>query len=59
MDVVGLSISSDDDNAHLPVGGRPGEQPECVGITLLALLDAPRAYSERSKGYAQMSITPL
>jgi len=52
-------ISSDDSIAHLLVGVRPGEPLECVGITLLAVLGTPQAYSGQNKGCAQMSIMLL
>ena len=57
VDMVGHG-TGDDNHAHLPVSGRPGERLEYVDIMPLALLDEPRACSGRSKGYARMSTTP-
>jgi hypothetical protein len=57
--VVKSSDSSDNNLIPSPVGGRLGERLECAGTILLAVLDAPQACSGRSKGYFQMSVTPL
>jgi len=58
-DAVRPDIPNGDNLAHLLVDVRLGEPLECVGIMLLAVLDAPQAYSGQNKGCVQMSVMLL